>query len=276
MSRLSICFSCSCVIVAVVFGSACRKNEPHSYLKKGKFFSVFGGPTPIPGHLSPRIAYNLDPSKENYFVYVPPNYAPVKRYGLIVFIYAAPTGELPLSWQKVLDAREYIFVAAQNSGNDQTASRRLGLAVLGALEITRTYHIDANRVYAAGFSGGARMAGRLGFYQPDIFRGTLQNCGADFYRPVPAINASSQFDSRGKRYGLLEASDDEIPQARNIRFAIITGTNDFRRGNILDIFHGGFERDGFKARLFDVQGMGHDICDNETLSSALDFLETGS
>jgi len=56
----------------------------------------------------------------------------------------------------------------------------------------------------------------------------------------------------------------------------ITGTNDFRRGNILDIFRGGFEQEGFQAKLLDVPGMEHDICDGETLSRALDFLEGGN
>jgi predicted esterase len=167
-------------------------------------------------------------------------------------------------------------VAAKNAGNDQPEARRLGLAVMGAMKVMNMYRIDPDRVYAAGFSGGARMAGLLGFYQSDIFRGTLQNCGADFYRPVPLDQATSQVDNVGKPYGLLDASDNDVLHARETRFALITGTNDFRRGNILDIFHGGFERDRFKAKLFDVSGMGHDICDGVTLARALDFLESGS
>jgi hypothetical protein len=58
-----------------------------------------------------------------------------------------------------------------------------------------------------------------------------------------------------------------------VRFALITGSGDFRRGNILDIFNGGFAREGFQARLFDIPGMAHDTADPQTLSAALDFLE---
>ena len=75
---------------------------------------------------------------------------------------------------------------------------------------------------------------------------------------------------------MLEASQEEILQSKTSRFVLITGTNDFRRGNILDIFHGGFEHDGFQAKLFDIAGMGHDVCDGKTLAYALDFLENGS
>src|SRR5205807_1808561 len=133
--------------------------------------------------------------------------------------------------------------------------------------------IDPNRVYAAGFSGGARMSGLLGFYQSDIFRGTIQNCGVDFYRAVPMVVATSPLDTAGQPYGVLTATAAEVAAARQVRFALITGTNDFRRGNIIDIFNGGFAREGFQAKLFDVPGMAHDIAGAETLSAVLDFLE---
>ena len=183
-----------------------------------------------------------------------------------------PTG-VPDGWTSVLDSRNFLFVAAEKAGNDQYISQRLGLAVLGAFEMTRHYHIDPSRVYAAGFSGGARMSGLLGFYQPDIFRGTIQNSSADFYKPVPQVLATSVVDTIGKPYGVFDATADEIEQAKHLRFALITGTNDFRRGNILDIYNGGFAKEGFQAKLFDVPGMGHEICPAETLSAALDFLD---
>ena len=73
---------------------------------------------------------------------------------------------------------------------------------------------------------------------------------------------------------MFQATEQEISQARRTRFALITGTNDFRRANILDIFNGGFAKDGFHAKLFEVPGMEHDICDGHTLSLVLDFLES--
>jgi hypothetical protein len=119
------------------------------------------------------------------------------------------------------------------------------------------------------------MAGLLGFFQPDIFRGTIQNCGADFYKPVPKVAATSPLDTAGKPYGLLlfNATAEEIAGAKRVRFVLITATNDFRRGNILDIFNGGFSREGFRAKLLDVPGMGHTTCSSEALAAALDFIE---
>jgi hypothetical protein len=261
------------LLFAILACSACQKSA-QAGSRIGTFFVIFGGPSLTPKRLSSHVAYNLDPTKERYLVHVPTGYSGKDSYGLIVFIDASDElNSLPAGWEAALDVRKYIFVAAQNSGNDQARGRRLGLAVLGALEVAKQYRIDPNRVFVAGFSGGARMAGMLGFYQSDLFRGTIQNCGADFYRSVPIALATSQVDTVGKPYGLLEASQEDVVAAKQVRFALVTGSGDFRRGNILDIFHGGFKRDGFQAELFDVPGMGHDICRGETLIRILDFLE---
>jgi hypothetical protein len=65
-------------------------------------------------------------------------------------------------------------------------------------------------------------------------------------------------------------------RVRRVRFVPFTGANDFRRGNILDIYNGGFVRQHFAAKLIDVPGMDHEICDAATLSAALDFIESGT
>ena len=86
------------------------------------------------------------------------------------------------------------------------------------------------------------MAGLLGFFQPDVFSGTIQRCGADFYQHVPQNLANSQTDTNGYSDGFFEADTWEIDHARRVRFALVTGSNDFRRGNVLDLFYGGFHK----------------------------------
>ena len=243
--------------------------------RTGDFVTSFGGPVLVPRQQSIHINYALDPSSEKYFVHVPDSYSGEKPFGLIVFTDAGDDyRQLPDGWQRILDLRSYLYVAAQNAGNNQDVNRRLGLAVLGAMEMMKRYKVDPSRVYAAGFSGGARMSSLLGFYQNDIFRGTIQSCGADFYKPVPQVATTSSVDTAGSPYGLLasDATSSEIA-ARRIGFVLITGSRDFRRGNIIDIYNGGFAREGFRTRLFDVPGMPHDTADSKTLSEALDFLE---
>jgi len=245
--------------------------------RSGDLVTAFGGERLAPKNRNPHVVYDLNPGAERFFIHVLITYTPDTEYGLIVFTDAdEQIDRVPTDWAKVLDQRKFLFVAAENAGNDQDTNRRLGLAVLGALEMMKRYRIDPNRVYAAGFSGGARMSGLLGFFQPDIFHGTIQNSGADFYTRVPTVYASSWVSTTGQPYGQFEATTGEIARAKRVRFVLITGTNDFRRGNILDIYNGGFVKQHFAAKLIDVPGLEHAICDAATLSAALDFIESGS
>jgi hypothetical protein len=257
-------------LLILMFG-ACSDAQVHK--RTGDFITTFATYPLVPERRDAHIRYDLDPAKERFFIHIPADYAGDEPYGLIVFTDADETvTQVPSGWAGILDSRHFLFVAAENSGNEQDTNRRLGLAVLGALEMMKRYRVDSARVYAAGFSGGARMSGLLGFYQPEIFRGTIQNCGADFYKRVRTVYASSWLSTTGQPYGVFDGDAQEIARARQVRFVLITGSNDFRRGNILDIYHGGFSREQFQAKLFDVPGMGHDTCDGATLAAALDFL----
>ena len=137
----------------------------------------------------------------------------------------------------------------------------------------RIYRVDPQRIYVAGFSGGARMAGRLGFYQPNLFRGTIQSCGADFYNPIPQVRSSSGANDRS--YGLFKATVADVEAAKTVRFTFITGSRDFRYGSILDIYHEGYALSGLQAKLFDVPRMGHESADAKSFDSALDYVEAG-
>ena len=143
---------------------------------------------------------------------------------------------------------------------------------MAAMEMMRNYRIDPNRVYAAGFSGGARIASCLAFWHPEIFRGTIQSCGSDFPRPVSHQYATGQDAST---YGLFDGSvpEDCSRTKASVKFVIITGPGDFRHGNLLDIYNYGFMPDGYRAKLIDIPTMGHQICGPNALGAALDFLK---
>ncbi|HUB12729.1 MAG TPA: hypothetical protein VMB34_12290 [Acetobacteraceae bacterium] len=59
-----------------------------------------------------------------------------------------------------------------------------------------------------------------------------------------------------------------------MRFALITGSNDFRHGTILAIASGGVARYRLRARLFDVPGMGHAAAGAENLGAPLDYRDS--
>jgi hypothetical protein len=267
------CFFGIALLAVLGTGQRLPAAEP---LRPGDSTVRFGGVRPAVHNPNPNVSYDLDPAQERFFLHVPPGYTGREAYGLIVWVdHDEAIEQLPEGWGPVLAQRKLLFAAAQRSGNDQPTNRRLGLAVLGALEVMQRANIDPRRVYAAGLSGGARIAGFLGFFQNDLFSGTLQSCGADFHRAVPQVVAPPELEGMGGPYGVFKATAAEIYRARkSVKFALITGSRDFRHGNIVDIYNGGFARDGWKARLFDVPGMEHAPASPKTLEAALGFLDS--
>jgi pimeloyl-ACP methyl ester carboxylesterase len=119
------------------------------------------------------------PANEKFLVHVPPQ-MPANGYGVLVFVPATKLTTIPKGWQGVLDSYGMIFVGAQNSGNNTfDMSRRMPLAVIGAVNIAKRYKVDPARVFVAGMSGGSRVAMRLALGYPDLFAGGLLNAGSD-------------------------------------------------------------------------------------------------
>lgn len=240
--------------------------------------SVVGiiGPSPqIPVLQSSHVDYKINLFREYFFFYRPENHTTSQTFGLMVYIPPEDVmTDLPPGWGDVLARHHMLCLIPQRAGNRVKDNRRLGLTILGTLAIMQKYKIDSNRVFVGGLSGGARTAGIAAFYQSDLFKGTLQNCGADFYRPVPHKLTTNWIDSEGHPYGVFDASEQEIAACKSgLRFALITGPNDYRRGNILDLYNGGYAPQGFKCKVFDVPGMGHDHCSADTLDKVLTYLE---
>ncbi len=121
----------------------------------------------------------LDVAAERFVVYVPPPVAG-RAYGVLIFVPPWPDARLPPGWAATLDRLGLIFVSAARSGNEEPVlARREPLALLAAANIARQYPVDLERVYVAGFSGGARVALRLALGYPDVFRGVILNAGSD-------------------------------------------------------------------------------------------------
>jgi hypothetical protein len=109
----------------------------------------------------------------------------------------------------------------------------------------------------------------LAIVHSDVITGSISICGADFYEPVPQVKAA---DVQG--YGVWPVPDERVDMAKSrTRFAFITGDKDFRHGNIVDIYDGGFVKHGFQAKLIDVPGLGHQLCKPEVLQEAIRFLD---
>jgi hypothetical protein len=251
---------------AILYISFLTGSEEHKNEGK-KFFKTFDLRGLETKNKSAYIDYKI--ASENFFLCIPSNYNGSEAFGLLIFMNSVDQMDIPSGWESVLRERKILYAAPQNVGNNQDIRRRHGAGVLGILKMMQEYKIDPTRVYVAGHSGGARCASHLGFYQSDLISGVISGCGVDFYEPVPRVRATEKDD-----YGVISATYPEIENAKaKVRFAIITGPGDFRYGNILDIFNGGFSKRDFRAKLFDVPGMGHTFASGESLANALAFIE---
>ena len=124
-------------------------------------------------------ALPIEPKDEKFGLYVPPN-KPAKGYALLVWVSPLDGAGMPPSWTATLDDQGVIFVTAAKSGNETSpVGRRIPLALTAAANVARTYEVDPNRIWIAGFSGGARIAERMALGYPDVFTGAILDGSAD-------------------------------------------------------------------------------------------------
>jgi predicted esterase len=223
------------------------------------------------------IDFTIDPLQEHFSVYVPTKYTDDQPYGLLVFVNSDDQlAKLPPGWVDLLEKRKLIFACPLNAGDSAAASRRLCMAAYAAGGAESHWNIDRKRVYVAGFGGGAQIAEHLGFFAPDIFRGSIAIGGADFYKPLPTAESGQGSNNQaGIAAGLTDATQSEIDAAKqNVRFAFVTGEKDSLRNQVRAIAADGFAKEGFQSTAIDVPYYGHEICPPRQLSQAIDFIES--
>jgi dienelactone hydrolase len=124
-------------------------------------------------------AQPIDPRHEKFGLYVPAQ-KPAKGYGLLVWVSPLDEAGMPPDWHATLEERGVIFVTAARSGNQTSPiGRRIPLALTAAANVARSHAIDPDRVWIAGFSGGARIAERMALAYPDVFTGAILDGSSD-------------------------------------------------------------------------------------------------
>jgi pimeloyl-ACP methyl ester carboxylesterase len=232
----------------------------------------FEGRVPHTLRRHPLVQYDLPLKDELFYVHVPENYDNEQPFGILAFVAPSDAVALPAGLESVLKERRLIYMAPQKAGNSFPVSRRAGLTLAGIIKLQEIYRVDPNRIYVAGVSGGGRVAVRLAFFHPELISGALPIGGADFYEAVPKVHAT-----QADEYGTVPVDPMLALMTRvKVPFALITGDQDPRRGNLLDLYEGGFQKRHFRAKLMDLPGVGHAPCDATTLGQALDFVETPS
>ena len=125
---------------------------------------------------------NADPKEKlEWELYVPSNYSPDVKPGLLVYISPTSSGKLPEKWQSLMDKYNLIWIAANKSGNKINSHKRMTKAVLATSVASNNHDIDVSRIYVVGFSGGGRMASLAASQFPQLFKGAIYNSGVNYW-----------------------------------------------------------------------------------------------
>jgi hypothetical protein len=139
---------------------------------------------------------------------VPDNYDPRNPPGAIVFINRGNWGGGKKVWSSVLEEKNLIWIGAIDAGDKAPMNERMLKGILATALLSKHYAIDPQRVYVAGFSGGAHVANILATTRPEVFRGGLFMSGAVFWG---------------------DTEPPKIEQVRRNRFVFLAGANDISR-----------------------------------------------
>jgi hypothetical protein len=205
-------------------------------------------------------------SNEQLHIRIPNTLDPYRPAGLLVWVNAGPRGDLPYQLDAACDALGLICIGAANAGNDRLTVERMQLALDGVATAMARHHVDENRIYVAGISGGGRVASVLAACFPDIFKGSAPVIGLNIYRRVKLEDGTYIKPQFSRPAG------DMFRLFRGHRMAVVTGSEDFNGPHIRPAVEL-LQRDGVDVRLFDYDGMDHRMPSSERMLEVLRWMD---
>lgn len=129
-------------------------------------------PTPAPGTVHASVTALAD-ATNSYALYLPSAYSPTKRWPLLLVFDPFARGEVSVKlFHEAAEKYGFIVVGSNNSRNFEDPS-----AAIRALwaDVKERYAIDPRRIYAAGLSGGARVASTVALACRSCIAGVIAN-----------------------------------------------------------------------------------------------------
>ncbi len=196
-----------------------------------------------------------DSTKQQYELFVPPALSPRKAAPLVLFISASDKPAGWNQWQSVCQQAGVVFASPYGAGNNCELPRRVRIILDVLDDIARRRAIDPDRVYLAGFSGGARVACGIAFALPEYFGGVIGVCAAERLRDESWLRQRA---------------------ADRLSVALVTGEHDFNR-NELELLRGPLLSEvGVRAKVWNVPQMGHAIPNAQVFADVLKWLDEGA
>ncbi|MCB9841250.1 MAG: prolyl oligopeptidase family serine peptidase [Phycisphaeraceae bacterium] len=202
---------------------------------------------------------------ETIYLRLPEAYTPTRPAGLLVWIDPSESGRPPAFAEAAGDALNLAVVGVSNAGNNRNIADRHQLIFDAIANATSRVHIDPQRVYVFGVSGGGRVSSMHWGCFPDVYAGAICIVGVNAYENIALGNGS--FMPQG--YALPRG---EARRLREHRLAAMTGPRDFNHAQIARTLDA-MRSDGFDVRLLEYPDMGHEYPTAARFREALEWVD---
>jgi pimeloyl-ACP methyl ester carboxylesterase len=192
---------------------------------------------------------------QSYALYIPAN-KNEKALPVIYFFDPHASGSLPLyKYQSLANAYGFVLIGSNNSknGNDWPHTASIWQALFN--DTKRRLNIDLQRIYTAGFSGGAKVAGYVALQHPEI-KGVIAN-GAGLPDGTPAGNYNFSFtalagegDMNMTELVAINAAFDKT--ATRHRIILFNGKHEWAPAKTMDNAFAGLQFDAMYNKLLPV------------------------
>lgn len=209
---------------------------------------------------------DYDVARERFRLHVPDGYTGEEPYGVLVWVSPGDRGGVPDAYRAILDERRLLGIGADDSGNQRNSLVRILLAVDAARHLVRTHHVDPERIYVSGHSGGGRVASIAAVLYPDLFTGGIYVCGCNF---PTAVSTGS-----GKYYPGFhpELAGHQLARIKRNRYAFLTASEDSNREPTRLKFEQAVN-DGWTAAYIEQPDHGHAPLDAPWFAQGVEFLD---
>ncbi|MBN2615348.1 MAG: hypothetical protein JXR71_06600 [Bacteroidales bacterium] len=154
----------SMLLIILLFTAACHNTPQKKNIQKPVSVSV----DVKSGEVMPHIPCSADTS-ESYALYLPSDYSPKHLFPVIFFFDAHARGALVVKkYKSIAEEFGFILAASNNSKNGQSQQQTSRVLYHFMQDVEQRFSVDPQRIYTAGFSGGARVAAAIGLFNKSV------------------------------------------------------------------------------------------------------------